>query len=108
MRFPMTPKALFTVPACMILAGLVICIGPKVDAQSPHGTFNELLRPYLNQTVSIVGASGNSYTPTTLKEIGFDYIMVDNPPGQTEAIPLTSIHDIKLGGQTPEIYLYRY
>jgi hypothetical protein len=98
---------LFIVLACVMLAGLATNIGPMVNAQSSHGTFIDLLKPYLNKQVRIAGPPGRSFSPSFLKEVGVDYILLDTPGGLTQAIPLYSIYSVTLV-ETPEIHLSGY
>lgn len=107
MRIFPAPRVLFTVLTCMILAGIVMNFGPTVNAQSPHGTFVDLLKPYLTKQVTIAGPPGRSFSPSFLKEVGVDYILLDTPRGLTQAIPLYSIYSVTLG-ETPEIHLSGY
>lgn len=107
MRNLVASKVLFIVLACVILAGLIISIGPTVNAQSPHGTFIDLLKPYMNKQVTVAGPPGRSFSPSFLKEVGVDYILLDTPKGLTQAIPLYSIYSVTLG-ENPEIHLSGY
>lgn len=99
MRIPVAQKALFLVLTCMIIAGLIISIVPRVSAQSQHGTFIDLLKPYANKEVTIGAPSGGHNAPFILKEIGVDYILVETPQGVTHAISISSISSLTLGGE---------
>jgi hypothetical protein len=99
MRIPVARKAVFLVLICMVIAGLIISIVPGVNAQSQHGTFIDLLKPYVNKEVIIGPSSGSKQNPLILKEIGVDYILVETPQGVTHAISVSSISSLTLGGE---------
>ena len=101
----MGSRALFIVVACVILAGLVISIGPKVNAQNPNGRLTDLLRPYIHQQINVTAMTHRPYNPSTLKDVGVDYILLDTPQGETEAIPLTMIYGVTMKGETVEIHI---
>jgi hypothetical protein len=105
MHIPVRPRILFIALACVIAACLIILTGLKVNAQSPHGTFNELLRPYVNKEITVSGPPGRFYDSMILREVGFDYVLIESPTGLTQAIPLTSIYTLTFGGDRPQIHM---
>ncbi len=103
-----TTRILIVILACVITAGIFMSAGPGLKAQSPQNSFVDLIKPYVNKEIEIVANVGNRTQPLTLKGIGYDYFLIEDPQGLTHAIALNCITSLTLGRERLEIHLTGY
>ena len=103
-----TSKVIIAALACVIIAGLIVVAGYSVRAQSPRDSFVDLLRPYVNKEIEFSPSVGSRFEPIILKEIGYDYILLEYPQGVTHAVATNAITSLTFGRERLEIHMGGY
>ena len=73
-------------------------------AQSRDRTFVQLLTPFVGNEVMVSNRTGEQSSPATLREIGTDFLMLENRQKSTQAILIHSIVAVRLD-EVPMIQL---
>jgi hypothetical protein len=91
---PMSSKWSVSV-AIVLCVALILVLWSNSVAQSHRSSFIELLKEHTGQSVGVVWRDGNS-VPSTLMEVGPDYIVLQTRTGFTQAVPMHAIGSLIL------------
>ena len=84
-------KALLALAVTGLFGILVFDSAREVSAQPPNRTFVELLKPFVGKEVRVSSRTGEQNSPGTLREVGIDYLMLENRQKSNQAILVHSI-----------------